>query len=139
MALKNYLYANMMALLVSVYVIVVSLRFAAGEAQPQYSPLERFDLLEKRTKLSQLEDFNIFQNPTSLSGYLAIILVGLLLATVSPSSKKQKLAPGVPVVGGGDLEQVKQNRKRFIHDGKAMLAEGYRQVSWDSGHKIYCL
>ena len=113
MAIKDYLYANLMALFVSAGLIVFSLRYVAGETE---------------SKFPAIEDFDFFENRTKLSGYLTVILVGLLFLTVSQRPKRQKLAPGIPIVGGSDIQHVKQNRKRFIHDGKSMLAEGYRKV-----------
>ena len=113
MAIKDYLYANLMALFVSAGLIVFSLRYVAGENESRFPAIE---------------DFEPFDNRTKLSGYVTVILVGLLFVTVSQRPKKQKLAPGILIVGGSDVQDVKQNRKRFIHDGKSMLAEGYRKV-----------
>lgn len=62
-----------------------------------------------------------------------IILISLLaLALVivfGQSKKRQKIVPGIPIVGGSDNETVLRNRTRFIHDGKAMLLEGYQKVT----------
>lgn len=62
-----------------------------------------------------------------------IILIGLLVLTLitvsSHFKKRQILVPDIPIVGGSDKESVLRNRNRFIHDGKAMLLEGYRKVS----------
>ncbi len=113
MAIKDYLYANLMALFISAGLIVLSLRYVAGENE---------------SKFPAIEDFETFENRTKLSGYLTVILVGLLFVTVSQRPKRQKLVPGILIVGGSDIQDVKQNRKRFIHDGKSMLAEGYRKV-----------
>jgi len=56
----------------------------------------------------------------------ATLTLGYSLAT--GKSKKQRLVPGVPIVGGTDKESILQSRIRFIHDGKNMLQEGYSQV-----------
>lgn len=113
MAIKDYLYANLMALFVSAGLIMFSLRYVVGETESNFPAIEGFEFFENRTKLS---------------GYLTVILVGLLFVTLSQRPKRQKLALGIPIVGGSDIQHVKQNRKRFIHDGKSMLAEGYRKV-----------
>jgi hypothetical protein len=42
--------------------------------------------------------------------------------------KRQRLVPGVPIVGGTDRQSIQKNRIRFIHDGKSMLEEGYEKV-----------
>jgi hypothetical protein len=42
--------------------------------------------------------------------------------------KRQRLVPGVPIVGGDDRQSIQKNRIRFIHDGKSMLEEGYKKV-----------
>ncbi|KAI0550324.1 putative cytochrome P450 [Xylaria curta] len=52
-------------------------------------------------------------------------VIGILL--YSAAEKRQRLAPGVPIVGGSDKASIKRNRTRFIHDGKAMLVEGYKK------------
>ncbi|KAK3177962.1 hypothetical protein OEA41_000094 [Lepraria neglecta] len=113
MAIKDYLYANLMALFVSAGLIVFSLRYVVGETESKFLAIQGFEFFENRTKLSS---------------YLTVIVVGLLFVTLPQRPKRQKLAPGIPIVGGSDIQHVKQNRKRFIHDGKSMLAEGYRKT-----------
>ena len=54
-----------------------------------------------------MEDFEVSEKRTELSGYLAIILVVLLLVTASQRPKRQKLAPGIPIVGASDVQYVK--------------------------------
>lgn len=56
---------------------------------------------------------------------LSIILV---IVYVQATAKKQRLLQGVPVVGGSDPASIKASRKRFIHDSRAMLTEGYQKV-----------
>ena len=61
-----------------------------------------------------------------------LILIGLLTLTLitvfGHFGKRQKIVPGIPIVGGKDKESVLKSRKRFVHDGKAMLLEGYQKV-----------
>jgi hypothetical protein len=57
---------------------------------------------------------------------LVTIVVSILF--IAPFGKRQRLAPGIPIVGGSDKASIKKNRTRFIHDGMAMLAEGYQKV-----------
>ncbi|PKY00091.1 putative cytochrome P450 [Aspergillus campestris IBT 28561] len=40
-----------------------------------------------------------------------------------------RLVAGVPIVGGKDAATIKQNRIRFVHDGKRMLQEGYQATN----------
>lgn len=42
--------------------------------------------------------------------------------------KRQRLVPGIPIVGGDDRQSIQKSRIRFIHDGKSMLEEGYEKV-----------
>lgn len=56
------------------------------------------------------------------------ISVALLLIYLQATTKKQRLLPGVPIVGGSDPASIKASRMRFIHDSKAMLTEGYKKV-----------
>ena len=55
-----------------------------------------------------------------------VIILGLFLQN---GGSKQRLVPGIPVVGGSDRESIKKQRKRFIHDSKAMIIEGYKKVT----------
>lgn len=66
-----------------------------------------------------------------INPYVALItIVGLILIILYGQSKKhQRIVPGIPIVGGSDKESVLRNRKRFVHDGKSMLLEGYGKVS----------
>ena len=59
----------------------------------------------------------------------AFLLFAILLYYLS-SQKRQRLVPGIPIVGGEDISSVKTNRVRFIHDGKDMLTEGYKKVRY---------
>lgn len=115
----DHLYAHVMALFLSTILVAAFLGLATVEALlTSPSP----------SRLSVLDSLGFLELRTKVPGYLTIIVLGLLLATVSNRPKKQKLAPGIPVVGGSGLQQVKESRKRFIHDGKSMIEEGYRQV-----------
>lgn len=55
-----------------------------------------------------------------------VITLGFFLQN---GGRKQRLVPGIPVVGGSDRESIKKQRKRFIHDSKAMITEGYKKVN----------
>lgn len=58
-------------------------------------------------------------------GLLAVIL---LIATTTYGAlfrTRQRLVSGIPVVGGTTGADLKESRERFIHDGPAMLLEGY--------------
>lgn len=39
---------------------------------------------------------------------------------------RQRHLPGVPIVGGSDPASIAKSRERFVHDGKNMLTEGYK-------------
>lgn len=61
-------------------------------------------------------------------GLLAIM--GPLLWTVGLKRRRsQRLAPGIPIVGG--ISQRIKNRKEFIHGSRDILIEGYRQSRGD--------
>lgn len=76
--------------------------------------------------LLALKAFGTFvsQNLVFVSAFL---LFAILLYRLS-FQKRQRLVPGIPIVGGEDRSSVKENRIRFIHDGKNMLTEGYKKV-----------
>ncbi|KAL3417253.1 cytochrome P450 [Phlyctema vagabunda] len=42
------------------------------------------------------------------------------------TSNKQKLVPGVVIIGGSDKKSIINTRRRFRHDAKEILAEGYQ-------------
>ncbi|KAJ5674732.1 cytochrome P450 [Penicillium maclennaniae] len=75
--------------------------------------------------LLDLKAFGIFvsQNLVIVSAFL---LFAILIYHLS-FQKRQRIVPGIPIVGGEDRSSVKKNRIRFIHDGKNMLAEGYKK------------
>lgn len=66
-----------------------------------------------------------------INPYVALAtILGLIIITVYGQSRKhQRIVPGIPIVGGSDKESVLRSRKRFVHDGKSMLLEGYGEVS----------
>ncbi|TKX26518.1 cytochrome P450-like protein 1 [Elsinoe australis] len=59
-----------------------------------------------------------------LIGALATVLVA---AWLMEPSKRQRLAAGVPVVGGNSKEDIMKSRNRFVHDAKSMVCDGYQQ------------
>ncbi|KAG8628254.1 hypothetical protein KVT40_004127 [Elsinoe batatas] len=44
-------------------------------------------------------------------------------------SKKQRLAPGILVIGGHDRQSILKSRDRFVHDARSMVVEGYRKTN----------
>jgi hypothetical protein len=58
---------------------------------------------------------------------ISVLFLIILKRSLGPS-KRQRLVPGIPIVGGSDKKAILKNRKRFIHDGKDMLLEGYEKV-----------
>lgn len=67
-------------------------------------------------------------NPLPLFAFLTGIVTVLFIIWNKRSG--QRLVPGVPIVGGKDTATIKQNRIRFVHDGKRMLQEGYQAVCY---------
>lgn len=65
-------------------------------------------------------------NPLQLFAALAGIVTVVFIIWNKWSG--QRLVAGVPIVGGKDTATIKQNRLRFVHDGKRMLQEGYQAV-----------
>ena len=63
--------------------------------------------------------FNIY----SLIAVLCISVVAFFR-----KSGRQRLVPNVPIVGLDEIGNIAKARKRFRHDSKAMLLEGYHQV-----------
>lgn len=57
-----------------------------------------------------------------------VVLFVFLRYLWNSQKKRQKLVPGIPIVGGKDKASIIKNRQRFIHDSKAMLEEGYQKV-----------
>ena len=83
-----------------------------------------------------IEAFHIFPItiPATVSAHHTLLLVAavincLVFANIKIFSKHQRLIPGIPIVGGDSQQDIKNSRIRFIHDGKAMLEEGYKKVS----------
>lgn len=56
------------------------------------------------------------------------LTVGVIVLLCAFLPDKQKLVPGVLVVGGSDRRSIKANRERFRQNAKEMLQEGYKSV-----------
>ncbi|KAK1450481.1 cytochrome P450 [Colletotrichum melonis] len=59
------------------------------------------------------------------------LTVGLIVLLFALLSDKQKLVPGVLVVGGNAKHSIKANRERFRQNAKEMLQEGYKRAKGD--------
>ncbi|KAI1818685.1 putative cytochrome P450 [Poronia punctata] len=66
-------------------------------------------------------------SPNHVAAIFGLVTIIIAVLLIVPFGKRQRLAPGIPIVGGSDKESIKKNRQRFIHDGMAMLAEGYEK------------
>lgn len=58
------------------------------------------------------------------------LTVGLIILLCALLPDKQKLVPGVLVVGGNAKHSIKANRERFRQNAKEMLQEGYKRVCY---------
>ncbi|KAF4556517.1 Cytochrome P450-like protein 93 [Elsinoe fawcettii] len=94
-----------------------------SQALPSFLPLE-VGISVKNYLLSPLPFTAVAARWHLLAAFLAIIF---LSQVVSPS-KKQKLSPGILVVGGNDKKSILQNRDRFVYDAKSMVVEGYKKT-----------
>ncbi|KAG7059421.1 cytochrome P450 [Colletotrichum scovillei] len=59
------------------------------------------------------------------------LTVGLIVLLCALLPDKQKLVPGVLVVGGNAKHSIKANRERFRQNAKEMLQEGYKRAKGD--------
>ncbi|KAK1484998.1 cytochrome P450 [Colletotrichum abscissum] len=59
------------------------------------------------------------------------LTVGLIVLLCALLPDKQKLVPGVLVVGGNAKYSIKANRERFRQNAKEMLQEGYKRAKGD--------
>lgn len=59
------------------------------------------------------------------TGALVLLTSFFLAIWLSFASPRQRLAPGIPVIGGASKKDRIRNRERFRHESKSMLAEGY--------------
>lgn len=67
-----------------------------------------------------------------IGGLLFLVTLTLTLWNYF-SSPKQRLVPGIPVIGGASKKDRIRSRERFRHDSKAMLAEGYFRNNVNGG------
>ncbi|KAJ2998234.1 hypothetical protein NUW58_g387 [Xylaria curta] len=69
------------------------------------------------------------QNLSSIhvAAILGLVTIAIGIVSVVASGRRQRLALGIPIVGGSDKASIKKNRIRFVHDGMAMLSEGYEK------------
>ena len=67
--------------------------------------------------------------PFSLApALIAIIFLLISTSAIQSYNNRQRIAPGIPIVGADGPGGVKAARKRFLGDAKGMLREGYEQV-----------
>ena len=65
---------------------------------------------------------------------IVLLLTTLTLIIWRPfSSTRQRLVPGIPIVGDSNSKDRMHSRERFRHDSKAMLAEGYFRNNVNGG------
>lgn len=63
-----------------------------------------------------------------------VLLASIVLAIwLYSSSPKQRLVPGIPVIGGSSKNDRVRSRERFRHESKAMLTEGYFRNNVNGG------
>ncbi|KAL8764502.1 MAG: hypothetical protein Q9194_007026, partial [Teloschistes cf. exilis] len=68
-------------------------------------------------------------DPFSLTSALIVVVFFLVSSSAIQSyNKRQRLIPGVPIVGIDERGSVKAARKRFVHDAKGLLQEGYEMA-----------
>lgn len=66
-----------------------------------------------------------------LQCYYQYLLYAFLIAVGTPmlfSRKKQRLVPGIPIVGIEEPGGIKQARENFSKDAKSILTEGYLEA-----------
>ncbi|KAI4237689.1 MAG: hypothetical protein LQ352_007923 [Teloschistes flavicans] len=67
--------------------------------------------------------------PFSVTSALIAVLFFLVSSSAIQSyTNRQRLAPGVPIVGIDERGSVQAARKRFVHDAKGLLREGYEMA-----------
>jgi hypothetical protein len=62
----------------------------------------------------------------------AIVAVLLVLAAIQSFvlwTPKQRLVPGILIVGGSSKDEVRASRSRFVQDSRSMVLEGCEKVS----------
>ena len=119
MPLADFLYARLIAFFISGTLMVACLRTAAAEM-----PL----LSGSELRIFFLKSLDPFSYQSRILSCVSIVIGSLLLLVLASHHEKQVLVSGVPIVGGGESQHVKKNRRRFIHDGKSMIEDGYQQV-----------
>ncbi|KAI1409846.1 cytochrome P450 [Hypoxylon sp. FL1857] len=71
-------------------------------------------------------------NKNEITSLLFIITVTLIIWNYF-SAPKQRLVPGIPIIGGTSTKDRIRSRERFRHDSKAMLTEGYFRNNVNGG------
>lgn len=67
--------------------------------------------------------------PFSLTpALIAVIFLLVSTSVIQSYSKRQRLAPGIPIAGVDKNGSVKAARQRFIPDARGLLREGYKMV-----------
>ena len=73
--------------------------------------------------------FGPFEEGSIWPASLTVLFVVFAVQLFALWSPKQRLVPGIFVVGGFSKDHIKESRSRFVHDSRSMVLEGYQQVS----------
>lgn len=60
---------------------------------------------------------------------VALLLVLAAIQSFALWTPKQRLVPGILIVGGSSKDEVRASRSRFVHNSRSMVLEGYEKVS----------
>ena len=76
--------------------------------------------------------------PPVFNLYGLLLLLCLSILTFLSQPKRQRILPGVPIVGVGEAVKVSEARTRFRHGSKDILLEGYQKVKSVHRFILFC-
>lgn len=91
MFVQDLVVAHALAFCLSASLIMLLLKFAVAEKLLASSPPSRF---------SPQDHYEYPDSRIKISAYVFVLCLGLLVARTSGRAKRQKLVPGIPIVGG---------------------------------------
>ena len=86
-------------------------------------------VMDKASILSAPVRLGPFDEGSIWPAIVAVLLVLAAIQSFALWTPKQRLVPGILIVGGSSKDEVRASRSRFVHDARSMVLEGYEKVS----------
>ena len=87
-----------------------------------------FNPLHVTDKAESFNPLHLMKQPVSLDRGLILLLLRAFLSIIIPYRNQQRILPGIPILEVDGKTNIAPAQKRFFHDSKSMLLQGYQKV-----------